>query len=79
MSPIIIQVYSCLFAVAVCIGNVESCLIRTDGLGGLMHYVTILVADDDGHVGYGTVGLDGYIIIIVSYVRDNVWMPSLNI
>ena len=62
MSPVIIQVDGCLFAVTVCIGNVERCLSRTDGLGGLMHNVTILVANDNGHIGYGTVGLDGYIV-----------------
>ena len=64
MSPVIIQVDGCLFAVAVCIRNVERCLSRTDGLGGLVHYITILVADNNGHVGYGTVGLDGYIIAV---------------
>ena len=64
MSPVIIQVDGCLFAVAVCIRNVKSCLSRTNGLGGLVHYVTILVADDDCHIGYGTVGLDGYIIAV---------------
>ena len=64
VSPVIIQVDSCLFAVAVCIRNIERCLCRTDGLGGLMHNVTILVADDNCHVGYGTVGLDGDIIAV---------------
>ena len=53
MSPVIIQVDGCLFAVAVCIGNVESCLSRTNDLGGLMHNVTILVANDNGHIDYG--------------------------
>ena len=43
-------------------------------MGGLVHYITILVADNNGHVGYGTVGLDGYIVIIVSHVRDNIRM-----
>ena len=30
----------------------------------------MLIADDNGHIGYGTVGFDGYIVIIVSYYRN---------
>ncbi len=72
MSPVIIQVDGCLFAVAVCIGNVESCLSRTNDLGGLMHNVTILVANDNGHIDYGTVGLDGYIVAVYIYNRNRI-------
>ena len=69
MLAIIIKINSSFLTVAIHIRYIKRRLIRPDGLSGLMHHRTILVADDDIYIINSGIATD----VNVVAVGGNIW------